>query len=294
MLSAIASAASSAASSALSAAGKLAAGDGLPFEKGDEVTSYAGKHPESPWKMYAGKKELAGGQGAVECSVFLYDVKLKKSEQEFSIARNAMKKMRTMKHPYVLRCIEGGEKLDDKGGGFIYILTEPVQPLDDVLATLQETPGGLAWGVYTLAAAIKFLNIDCNIVHGQVCTASLFVDKGMDWKLGGFELLVESKAADDAYFAMAKDVLPKRYQSPELARGNVDVRQTQFSFFSLLIRFYLAGTQEDPGGRGLVGPRVHRLRVLLRLYPLGERPQEPRQYAAFPQAGQHTHHLLVN
>ena len=32
----------------------------------------------------------------------------------------------------------------------------------------------------------------------------------MDWKLGGFELLVESAAADEAYFFTAKDILPKR------------------------------------------------------------------------------------
>ena len=48
-----------------------------------------------------------------------------------------------------------------------------------------ETPGALAWGVYTLAAATNFLNIDCKIVHGQISLCSLFVDKGMDWKLGG-------------------------------------------------------------------------------------------------------------
>ena len=47
----------------------------------------------------------------------------------------------------------------------------PYTDLEDfaeVLDALLETPGGIAWGVYTLAAAIKFLNIDCNIVHGQV------------------------------------------------------------------------------------------------------------------------------
>ena len=44
-----------------------------------------------------------------------------------------------MKHPYLLRCIEAGEQLDGKGGGTMYIVTEPVQPLEDVLVSLQET-----------------------------------------------------------------------------------------------------------------------------------------------------------
>ena len=168
MLSSIAAAASAAASSAVSAVGKLASGEGLPFEKGAEVTSFAGK---TPWRMYAGKKDRP--EGTVKCSVFLYDIKTKKSEQELATVRNALKRLRTMKHPYLLKCIEGGEVLDQKGGGFIYILTEPVQPLDDVLASLQDTPGGLIWGVYTLAAAIKFLNIDCNIVHGQATPSTI-------------------------------------------------------------------------------------------------------------------------
>ncbi len=210
MLSRLADAASSAAGSL----SKMVSGQGLPFELGAEVTSFAGK---TPWRLYAAKKERPDGTMAV--SAFIYDMKTSKSAHELAIVRNALKRLRTMKHPYMLNCIEGGELPDGKGGGTIYLLTEPVQPLDEVITTLQETPGGIAWGIYTLAAAIKFLNIDSNIVHGQVCPTSIFVDKGMDWKLGGFELLVEAAAADEAYFANAKDIIPKRYQSPELARS---------------------------------------------------------------------------
>ena len=186
-------AAAAAASGALSAASKMVSGDGLPFETGAEVTSFAGK---SVWRMHSGKKTNPEGNKE-DVTIFLCDVK-GKSDRELTLARNAVKRLRTMKHPYLLKCLDAGEKLDQKGGGTIYLVTEPVMPVEDVLESLHETPGGLAWGVYTLAAAIKFLNMDCNIVHGQVCLASLFVDKGMDWKLGGFELLVEAANADEA------------------------------------------------------------------------------------------------
>ena len=209
----------SAASRAVASVAAMASGAGLPFETGAEFTSFAGK---SPWRMYAGKKDGPDGQ-KMDVSIFMYDLKKSQGERELSLVRNALKRLRTIKHPYLLKCIDAGEQLDNKGGGTIYIVTEPVQPLDEVLEGLQETPGGLAWGVYTLAAAIKFLNIDCNIVHGQVSVPAIFVDKGMDWKLGGFELLVEAAAADEAYFTMAQEVLPKRYQSPELVRGKHDV-----------------------------------------------------------------------
>ena len=52
-----------------------------------------------------------------------------------------------------------------------------MQPLEDLLPSFVDTPGALAWGVYTLAAATNFLNIDCKIVHGQITLSSLFVDK---------------------------------------------------------------------------------------------------------------------
>ena len=211
------------ASMAASAAGslsKMVAGDGLPFDTGDEVMSYAGK---GPWRMYNGKYKPPGAEEQQVVSLFLYNLKDKKSERELSQVRNCVKKLRTIKHPYLLRCLEAGEKLDNKGGGTIYLVTEPVQPLDTVLDSLLETPGGIAWGVYTLAAAVKFLNIDCNIVHGQVCVPAIFVDRGMDWKLGGFEMLTEASAADAEYFAMCKETLPRFYQSPELGRGQVDV-----------------------------------------------------------------------
>ena len=110
------------------------------------------------------------------------------SPAQSSAARNAMKKLRTIKHPYLVKCLDAGEINDQKGGGTIYIVTEPVQPLSEVLSELQQTPASIVWGVYTLAAAVNFLNIDCKIVHGQVSIEAIFVDRGMDWKLGGFEL----------------------------------------------------------------------------------------------------------
>ena len=203
-----------AASAAAASVSSMVSGTNLPFETGAEFTSVRGK---MPWKMHAGTKDGA------DVSIFLYDLKEKKSEAELAQVRNAMRRLRTIKHPYLLKCLDAGESTDNKGGGVIYIVTEPVQPLCEVIEALQATPGGIAWGIYTLAAAVKFLNMDCNIIHGQVCMPSLFVDKGMDWKLGGFELLTEANGADEGYFSSAKETLPRFYQSPELGRGQVDV-----------------------------------------------------------------------
>ena len=212
--------------SALKAAGSAAAGlmsgaAALPFTTESEYTSFAGK---SPWRMYKGKKDVPdpkGGSNKVECTIFVHDLK-GASPAQSSAARNAMKKLRTIKHPYLVKCLDAGEINDQKGGGTIYIVTEPVQPLSEVLSELQQTPASIVWGVYTLAAAVNFLNIDCKIVHGQVSIEAIFVDRGMDWKLGGFELCSAADAADASYFGTCKELFPKRLQSPELARGNME------------------------------------------------------------------------
>ena len=129
-----------------------------------------------------------------------------------------MRRLRTINtHPQVPR--RWREHRQQKRG-VIYIVAEPVQPLCEVIEALQ-APGGIAWGIYTLAAAVKFLNMDASCIHGQVCMTSIFVDRGMDWKLGGFEFLIGTAELDDGYVNNLKEMLPKRYQSPELARGNV-------------------------------------------------------------------------
>lgn len=252
-------------SSMVSAASKLVSGANLPYELGEERTSFAGK---TPWRLYSGRSRK------LECdvTVFLYEIK-KGTDAQTEMARNAMRRYLTLKHPYCVKCLESGahsprpwhtarpsptegvyaaragallagsvsrlgvrpaarrhtapvpacpsgELVD---AGIIYLLTEPVTPLSDALAELSRTPASLSWGLYTLAAAVNFLSIDCRMVHGQVSLASVFVDKGMDWKLGGFEMAVEAAKADRAYFGSAAAALPKRYQSPELARGNMEV-----------------------------------------------------------------------
>ena len=54
-----------------------------------------------------------------------------------------------------------------------------------------------------------------------MCITSIFVDKGMDWKLGGFEFLIGTQELEESYVNNLKELLPKKYQSPELARGNM-------------------------------------------------------------------------
>ena len=155
--------ASAAGAAAGAVAKAVAGGPSLPFETGEEVKSFAGK---SCWKLHSGKKEDKATGKMQDVSLFLFDMK-DRAPAEVAAAKNGMRRMRTIKHPYLLKCYDAGEALDSKGGGVIWIATEPVQPLDTVIDSLGDTPGALAWGVYTLAAAVNFLNMDASSIHGQ-------------------------------------------------------------------------------------------------------------------------------
>lgn len=41
----------------------------------------------------------------------------------------------------------------------------------------------------TPQSVLSFLNVDCNTIHGNIRTSSIFVNAAGEWKLGGFELL---------------------------------------------------------------------------------------------------------
>ena len=163
--------ASAAGAAAGAVAKAVAGGPSLPFETGEEVKSFAGK---SCWKLHSGKKEDKATGKMQDVSLFLFDMK-DRAPAEVAAAKNGMRRMRTIKHPYLLKCYDAGEALDSKGGGVIWIATEPVQPLDTVIDSLGDTPGALAWGVYTLAAAVNFLNMDASSIHGQAPSARILV-----------------------------------------------------------------------------------------------------------------------
>jgi SCY1-like protein 1 len=83
-------------------------------------------------------------------------------------------------------------------------VTEHVVPLYTVLgesAKLNQSniPHLLVpWGLYSVFRTLNFLNKDCNMVHGHLSRASIFVTEAGEWKLGGLELCSASADVDAA------------------------------------------------------------------------------------------------
>ncbi|CEP15877.1 hypothetical protein [Parasitella parasitica] len=178
---------------------------GFGYSIGDKVEFYS---DQSIWSLHRGTKKEDGS----EVSIFVFD--FQKNKDKAQLARNAFKRIRTMRHPDVLRYLDGIETEQS-----IMFVTDPVEPLSNQLN--QDPDKNLVlWGLYKVANAVKFLNNDCGLVHGSVKIASIFTNKAGEWKLGGFELLCSMKEESPIILTFG-GVVPdaQRYATPEVKKS---------------------------------------------------------------------------
>jgi SCY1-like protein 1 len=115
---------------------------------------------------------------------------------------------------------DGGET-DDA----VVIVTEAAVPLTAWLAAHRSSPDfgpACVWGLFSLVTALAFVNGDCKLVHGSLSTDSVWVTRGGNWTLGGFELTSEAggEGGGPDRFLMDNDgggPCPDVYKAPERA-----------------------------------------------------------------------------
>ncbi|KAJ7360108.1 N-terminal kinase-like protein [Desmophyllum pertusum] len=160
--------------------GKIGTGaaQNFPYEIGVKIGNLEDK---SVWTLHEGKKKGTGET----VSVFVHDVK-SSSEDKVQTAKLALRRLKTLRHPNILRYIDALES-----DTVIYLVTEPVRPLEVQLNEDENSKSDLAisWGLHQITAGLSFLTNDCSLIHGNVCMASVFVDVAGEWKLGGVEYL---------------------------------------------------------------------------------------------------------
>lgn len=100
------------------------------------------------------------------------------------LARNAFKKLRTFRHPGVVKVLDTVES-----ESHIYIATERLVPLRWHVKRKSLTPETIKWGLYSVARTLKFINDDASSIHGNIKVSSIYTSEGGEWKLGGFEVL---------------------------------------------------------------------------------------------------------
>jgi len=137
---------------------------------------------KSVWKLHNAKHKSTGD----EVSVFTCDVKDGASDTQLEVARTAVKKLKTLKHPSILTYISSLET--DKT---VLLATEQVVPLGDCLDNLEDRGPKrdfyLAWGLFQVTRGVGFLTNDAKLKHNNIQASSVFVNKGGDWKISGLE-----------------------------------------------------------------------------------------------------------
>ncbi|KAI1441547.1 ARM repeat-containing protein [Annulohypoxylon stygium] len=188
-------------------ASAIAQGPPFPYTFGDKVDIDA-----SIWTLYNGTRRADGSN----CSIFSFDITANKAR--LPLAKNALKKLRTMRHPGVIRVLDTVET-----DTYIYIATERVVPLRWHVKRKSLSPETIKWGLYSIASTIKFINAEGSSIHGSLRVASIYTSESGEWKLGGFEVLSNVKD-DEAVIYSYGSLVPDsaRYTPPELARSGWD------------------------------------------------------------------------
>ncbi|XP_004523320.1 N-terminal kinase-like protein isoform X2 [Ceratitis capitata] len=150
----------------------------FPYDIGEQVPGF---ESHSIWTLHKAKRK--GTQE--EVSVFVYDIR-GGSEGKCEIAKAALKRLKTLRHPSILQYLDSLETEKT-----LYVATEAVEPLGitfEQLATdIPQKALYLSWGVFQITRALSFLNNDGNLRHNNVCAWSVFVNSSGEWKLGSLE-----------------------------------------------------------------------------------------------------------
>ncbi|QPG73819.1 hypothetical protein FOA43_001133 [Brettanomyces nanus] len=196
-----------------------------------DIASGAG-NSHSLWNIYAGVSTKDDSL----VTVFEFDLKNPQMTRYISLAQHAYRKSRSLSLlPGVLTVVDSIQ--NDQ---HLYIVTERVRPLMKMISTsypLDPYPEDLALlGIYQIASAIKFINVEGSSVHCNVCEDSVFVTMAGEWKLGGFEILVNMKERNDFTILSSAYQLPTFQETltpPEFANAGAQYFNTAKANFAV-------------------------------------------------------------
>ncbi|TFK53983.1 ARM repeat-containing protein [Heliocybe sulcata] len=182
----------------------------LPFTLGGKVEDGSNEI----WTLYDGTKRDDGSP----VSVFEFDANAPSRRNFMPLAKNALRKLRTTRHPDVLKFMDAVET-----DTTIHIMTERVRPLRSALQAWsskspKEREEWLLWGLHRISVALAFVNGPCASTHGNMRVQSIFISPSGEWKLGGFEALSNKDDMSGYYIASS---LPDsmKYASPEVKKS---------------------------------------------------------------------------
>lgn len=189
-------------------ASAISKGPAFPYAFGERADI-----DQSIWTLHNGTKREDGSR----CSIFSFDAVANKSR--LPLARNALRKLRTIRHPGVIKVLDTVET-----DTYIYIATERLTPLGWHTKRKSLAEETIKWGLHNIAKTVKFINTEASSVHGCIRTSSIFTSESGEWKLGGFDILSSVKD-DEAIIYTYGTLVPDfgRYVPPEVSNSSWEI-----------------------------------------------------------------------
>ncbi|RKO96201.1 ARM repeat-containing protein, partial [Caulochytrium protostelioides] len=158
------------------------------------------------WAQHPGKLKADGSP----VTVFVFNKT--KAPARVAFARNALRRARTLRHPDLVKLVEGIETETQ-----IVIATEAVTPLAR-LDWHQLDPLLKCWGLYKMAHLLNFFHADCRLAHLNFSLETVQVTAAGEWKLTGLDL-ADAELPNPFSVGMIDGVTEHRYP-PEMANAN--------------------------------------------------------------------------
>lgn len=140
---------------------------------------------------------------------------MQKNKSRAALARNALRKLRTLRHPGIIKVLDTIETETT-----MYVVAERLAPLSWNVKRKSISEETAKWGIFTIASTLKFINEDAASVHGSIRSSSIYTSESGEWKVGGFEALSSMKE-DDAIIYNHGSLIPEsgRFAPPEVANS---------------------------------------------------------------------------
>ncbi|KAF8756831.1 ARM repeat-containing protein [Rhizoctonia solani] len=165
----------------------------------------------------AAASSLIQKSGLTPVSVFAFDASDPQRRDLLPLAKNALRKLRTTRHPDILKFIDVVET-----DSSIHIVTERVQPLWAALERWSSKPAKsreewLTWGLHRISVASAFINDACHSSHGMIRVESVFISPSGEWRLGGLDVMSNPTDAAAVLYSMGER--SRAYKCPEVHKG---------------------------------------------------------------------------
>ncbi|ODQ65835.1 ARM repeat-containing protein [Nadsonia fulvescens var. elongata DSM 6958] len=157
----------------------------------------------------------------IKCTVFEFDARLPANRGRLPLARNMAKKLKTLRFPGVVKIIDVVETDTS-----LIVATERVTPLYRLLEDKTLKSESITWGLYSIVSCLKLINIEASSIHGNINVTSVFITESGDWKIGGFEVLTNTKDPSDSCVYTYGGLVPGNTNAPpEVAKSGWQILQ---------------------------------------------------------------------